>query len=91
VYLTTKEKTMDTEEREAFIKSYGNNVAHYSAEEVRAFLIAYKNATPETVPSLDDVYNQNECSASVTDSLWVWGDAIRYSQKCTEEFIQSCE
>jgi hypothetical protein len=73
---------METAEREAFIESYLNNVAHHDKDEVSSFLDDFLDKSrTHSAKEEDAIYEKHECYTSVLDSLWVWCDAVKYAGK----------
>jgi len=60
---------MNTKEQAAFVKSYSNNMAYLSDEEVAAFVIRYEAG--------EDIDYSSE-HTSIMDALGIWHDAIKF-------------
>jgi len=65
---------MDDNERKAFVKAYGRNVAKVGDEDVTDFVLRYSEG--EDMSELD-----SGDFASIVDALGVWHEAVKYSIK----------
>lgn len=68
---------MDPKEKQAFIQSYSNNVAHYCSDEVSAFIDAYHAEGADQ----NKVYDEHACYTSVLDCFGVWSDALSFAKQ----------
>jgi len=60
---------MNIEEQKAFVKSYSNNMAYLSANEVADFVAKYETG--------EDIDYSSE-HTSIMDALGMWHDAIKW-------------
>ena len=65
-------------EKEAFIKSYGSNCAHYSEEEL---LKACDEEEQESLEEMDKIASKHECWSSLFDFHGVWNDAKAFQNE----------
>jgi hypothetical protein len=77
------QKEIDNAEIEAFIESYGDNVAHYDAEDVRAFL--HERNDNYDMLKEDEIADKHECYTSVLDAWGVWYDALKFAKQISQE------
>jgi hypothetical protein len=68
---------MGPQEREAFEKSYRNNVAVATPEELTAFLDEYLAKHSRTVEEM--LYQKYSSYTSIVDSLCIWAEASKYT------------